>query len=806
MVFGLVVILGAACGRGGDGDGEDAGPVGDAGVPEVGDTGGPDGGDGGLPITYECEGEFLENEVGASEWVRQTTDIQFYGYRVDREADEITLELLDVEREPLAEVVVEDYLAADEAVNPEIGATLELRGAGQAETTPLVLRSRAILVDEDAYRVEVDFERGDTRLDVLATFRTRQCYHGEPPEGDEGAAHPCAWPVPVGQPAFSVPSCGFDHAPDLRAAPNLEVLEYRSETDRVAGGMPAMGGGVGVTWLGSFQSTMQPLGREGVMEASAVEAWAEEVGARAILGTAAEELLSAAYADPAWVEQVENHIEACDEPADFEGGEQTVGQGLIGCERALRTTRGALRTRRQAAGCGAEGAVSSGDPHLTTFDGFKYDFQGAGEFIMMRTTAGEPIEVQARMGPLDTCRDIAACTQIAVNTAVAVRMGELRLGVYRGRGIFVNGRELRDPTTVDFESLLPEGAEIQFRPGSVELRGTAGEIIRMSGAARKFLYVNAELPVARQGQVDGLWGHFSGDKSDDFVTQDGRQLRTPVPFETLYRDFGASWRITQEESLFDYQDGESTETFTIASFPAQPASLADLPESILSEAEAACEGIREEPDREWCLLDVACLCDGDVAGDHEDAEATEAHMEPAHRPAVVSGDLCLRRPESLAYRRANQPDPNRCEEPELPCMAVFREREGLELAGSVSADAAEPGDYVAGDDLGSVDVAAGTTVDVYYLHLNEVAAGTGMLEGQATFSGEILGVQVLPARLAGFDGALGIDGLEYPNRGDRGVELNGDDRFSISEDRRTLEVRVLAESGLDQLRVIVGVP
>jgi hypothetical protein len=43
-------------------------------------------------------------------------------------------------------------------------------------------------------------------------------------------------------------------------------------------------------------------------------------------------------------------------------------------------------------GCGS----SNGDPHLTTIDGRAYDFQAAGEFVMLRS---EDVEIQARQEP-----------------------------------------------------------------------------------------------------------------------------------------------------------------------------------------------------------------------------------------------------------------------------------------------------------------------------------------------------------------------------------------------------------------------
>ncbi|WP_430450482.1 VWD domain-containing protein [Rhodophyticola sp.] len=63
----------------------------------------------------------------------------------------------------------------------------------------------------------------------------------------------------------------------------------------------------------------------------------------------------------------------------------------------------------------------SGDPHLQTLDGVGYDFQAAGEFVLLQSTGADDFMLQARMVPVGT--DVSVNQAIATNldgTAVMV--------------------------------------------------------------------------------------------------------------------------------------------------------------------------------------------------------------------------------------------------------------------------------------------------------------------------------------------------------------------------------------------------
>ena len=73
---------------------------------------------------------------------------------------------------------------------------------------------------------------------------------------------------------------------------------------------------------------------------------------------------------------------------------------------------------------------SRGDPHIETIDGVSYDFQSAGEFVLLH---GEGLEIQARQtpvgtdGPLPPNEHTGLSSCVSLNTAAAVRAGGHRI-------------------------------------------------------------------------------------------------------------------------------------------------------------------------------------------------------------------------------------------------------------------------------------------------------------------------------------------------------------------------------------------
>jgi hypothetical protein len=114
----------------------------------------------------------------------------------------------------------------------------------------------------------------------------------------------------------------------------------------------------------------------------------------------------------------------------------------------------------------------------------------------------------------------------------------------------------------------------------------------------------------------GILGNANGDRDDDFITRDGQSLGVEPGQAVIEGAFADSWRLTDATSLFEYEAGESTATFTEVTYPAphpemDASELASDREARQPQAEAVCQLVVTDPD----VLD-ACVSDFAITGSH----------------------------------------------------------------------------------------------------------------------------------------------------------------------------------------------
>ncbi|WP_410817055.1 VWD domain-containing protein [Micromonospora sp. 050-3] len=285
-------------------------------------------------------------------------------------------------------------------------------------------------------------------------------------------------------------------------------------------------------------------------------------------------------------------------------------------------------------GKGYRCANSNGDPHLLTYDGLRYDFQAAGEFVLTRSTADD-FEVQVRQTMFP------ASSVVAVNSAVAVRVAGDRVGVYvtpDGPVVRVNGAA---PVSAPDGVKLPRGGTVTtWGDGTVSVEWPDGARVTAQPIGVWGLSVSVGAPTARAGSLEGLLGDHDGDRGDDLTLRGGKRVAQPPTFEALYPGFADSWRVEALRSLFDYEPGQNTGTFTDRRFPDRLLTVGDLPNRATAELVCRRAGVTDPQIFADCVLDVGLT--GQVAF-AEDAARAQRDV-----PAAGDVDLAVTRAGATA--------------------------------------------------------------------------------------------------------------------------------------------------------------
>ncbi|MEO1005788.1 MAG: VWD domain-containing protein, partial [Cyanobacteria bacterium J06638_38] len=282
-------------------------------------------------------------------------------------------------------------------------------------------------------------------------------------------------------------------------------------------------------------------------------------------------------------------------------------------------------------------ARSKGEPHLTTFDGVGYSFQGAGEFTLVESLDGD-LNIQVRYVQIDN--------NVTVASAVATEVDGFNV-VIDSEGIeFVEdpnnpGNQIPQVSRSSGrgEALVTIDGQAVEIPGGGSIDVGDSRIFRSSGEEYTIVYagengiledgddqlvvnylrpgtiniVDVYLGDEQQGNITGLLGNLNGNPDDDIALRDGTVLPRPLEFDFLYGDYRDDYRITTiEESLFTYEPGQSPDTFFNPNFPEIPLTYDTLSPELRAKGDAAALEAGYEPgtfEFESVAFDFAVTCD-----------------------------------------------------------------------------------------------------------------------------------------------------------------------------------------------------
>jgi subtilisin family serine protease len=267
-----------------------------------------------------------------------------------------------------------------------------------------------------------------------------------------------------------------------------------------------------------------------------------------------------------------------------------------------------------------------GDPHITTVDGVRYDFQGAGEFVTLRDSSG--LEIQKRQTPVATTFNpgqnphtgLATC--VSLNTAVAARVGNHRVTFQPN----LNG--MPDPSGLQLRvdgvltTLGPNGFALGAGARVVSSSGGGIEIDFPDGTAlivtpgwwsttsKWYLNISVLHTPASQGIMGAIAPGSWLPALPNGTSLGAKPSSLHQRYVDLNQTFADAWRVTNATSLFDYAPGTSTATFTNRSWPQESGAcvIPRIPPVQPIELRAAQQLCREVVGKNMnadCVFDVA---------------------------------------------------------------------------------------------------------------------------------------------------------------------------------------------------------
>uniref|UniRef100_A0A914PBJ6 Uncharacterized protein n=1 Tax=Panagrolaimus davidi TaxID=227884 RepID=A0A914PBJ6_9BILA len=198
-------------------------------------------------------------------------------------------------------------------------------------------------------------------------------------------------------------------------------------------------------------------------------------------------------------------------------------------------------------------ALGIGDPHFHTFDDFFYTFNGFGEFWILENSTSQPLAVQARMEPLNLASQKATIFSGFVFSAPNSAKIQIQKSLIRIVDIFIDDQQLDITSPNSLKQFSINGWQLNVAEDYTEIQigtnlGFSFKITSFKGAFGILVTASPEW----KSKTAGLFGNFNGNKSYDLTSKNGTILDPNSSLQEIHENFGLSWAVTPQTSLFTY--------------------------------------------------------------------------------------------------------------------------------------------------------------------------------------------------------------------------------------------------------------
>ncbi|XP_046863081.1 protein mesh-like isoform X2 [Xenia sp. Carnegie-2017] len=263
-------------------------------------------------------------------------------------------------------------------------------------------------------------------------------------------------------------------------------------------------------------------------------------------------------------------------------------------------------------------ADTRGDPHLSTFDGTFYTFNGHGEYVLLHINNGDDLQFQGRMIPI--LDDQGKTTKATALTAFAIKEAEsdtIQVEFNKRQKIIVysNGEKIEfdEQTRLDFKEVFL----IKHNVTKIGIYFSSGVSVETK-SIEDFLNYQISIPQKFKGNTSGLLGFWDDSTEKEFLLPNGSFIQTNSSDRTLHYEFGLKWIVNSSKTLFKYPSGKSYNSFVDQTFTPK---FLDESNTLFSDDDL------ERRARSVCGENKECLFDVAVTGKTSIGEATLKSFE-----------------------------------------------------------------------------------------------------------------------------------------------------------------------------------